>query len=59
LHEPVNRVATASVAAINGLEVKLHFLLLTSHRVTASWLSPHLFFAAMTGLPTGEFHVLR
>jgi hypothetical protein len=31
------------------------------HRVTvnAFRLAPHLFFAAMTGLQTGEFHVLR
>jgi len=31
------------------------------HRVTvnASRLAPHLFFAAMTGLQTGELHVLR
>jgi hypothetical protein len=31
------------------------------HRVTVntSRLAPHLFFAVMTGLQTGEFHVLR
>jgi hypothetical protein len=31
------------------------------HRVevNASRLAPHLLFAAMTGLQTGEFHVLR
>jgi hypothetical protein len=38
-----------------------HLLADQPHRVTvnASRLAPHLFFAAMTGLQTGEFHVPR
>jgi hypothetical protein len=39
----------------------LRLLVNQPHRVTvnASRLAPHLFFAAMTGLQTGEFHVPR